>query len=136
MKKILFILFIIFIVYVIYLKNINEDNIVLSIGYDINCDYKYEINNLRVNDINDDIDNNKKIRDRYIQNILIKSNKVIVDLNKIENINNDYLYLCDLLTTIRKYNRKNIVVFLNKDNTYSNNEIFNLIDSYDIIIKR
>ena len=109
MKKILFILFIVIIVYMIYLNNINNDELILSIGTNFNCDYNYEINNSRVDDIQDDIDKNKKIKDRYFQNILI---------------------------TLRKYTRNNIVVILNKDNKYSNSEIFNLIDNYDIIIKR
>lgn len=136
MKKILFILFIVLIVYMIYLNNINNDELILSIGTDFNCDYNYEINNTRVDDIQDDIDKNKKIKDRYFQNILIKSKKVIIDLNNIDNINNDYVNLCNLLITLRKYTRNNIVVILNKDNKYSNSEIFNLIDNYDIIIKR
>lgn len=141
MKKIIFcIIIIISIIYIYIFKN-KKSNIEFFIGNNVHNKYVYSYIDTKIEDIIDDIDDNIVINDRTIQNILIKSNNIYLDLNNLILNKNSFNQIDILLKKIRLYSKEKIIVILRKDNKDSidnkmNNWIFKLKDKYDIIIKR
>lgn len=144
MKKILFVILVLIFIVLIFMTNNYQSNIVMTFGNNKNSNYVYKYNDTRIIDIINDINNNIKIHDRNIQNILVKADTIYIDLNgldiniykilkEIENIEN-------LIITIRRYSKENIVIqLLNDDNNinnFINRRIFNIKKKYGIIIKR
>ncbi len=140
MKKILFIICIIIIIITISLKVNYKAHITLSFGNNIKSNYNYLYKDTRIDDIIDDINNNKKISDRYIQNILVKSDNIYLDLNGLVIKRYDISKLNKLFETIRNFTKENVIVFLreekNNDDKLINSWIFKIKDNYDIIIER
>lgn len=93
-----------------------------------------------------DIKNNKKINNRNIQNILIKSSTIYLDLNNLincDNYNCTYTNISDLeklLILIRLYSKERIIIRLlnnqNDINNYTNEKVMILAKKYDIITMR
>ena len=118
----------------------------MSFGNTINGNYIYKYEDTRVTDVINDIKNNNKIDNRNIQNILIKSSTIYLDLNDLINCSN---YDCTtanladleiLLDLIRKYCKEKIIIrLLSQDNditSYTNEKVMILAKKYDIITMR
>lgn len=138
MRKIFFYLVIIFMIYVIgYNVNYNNNDdfyIGTSVG-------NYYINDeLRVEDITNCIKNNISVNNRKIQNILIKSNNIYIDLNGLILNKNSFTNITKLLNLLRYYNKDNIIIKLRKEENILDKKInmwiLSLKDKYDIIVKR
>lgn len=140
MKKLIFCIIIIIIVFCIYILNNKDSNIKFYIGNNEHNKYVYSYIDTKIDDIIDDIDNNIKIKERNIQNILVKSNIIYLDLNGLILNKNSFQQICILLKKIRIYSKEKIVVILRRDNNTIakkiNNWIFKIKDRYDIIIER
>lgn len=136
MKKLFFILCIIIIIFFLYIKYSKQDNLIMSFGSSFKSDYFYDLNNKRLKDVIYDINDNIIINDKHIQNILIKSKTIYIDISDVYNINNDYNTLVEFLDIIRKYNKNTIILYVDKSIKYEDNQIFKFINNYDIIVKR
>lgn len=140
MKKILFCITILILVIVISLKVNYKDHIILSLGNNISSDYKYYYSDTRIEDIIDDIDKNILIKDRYIQNILVKADCIYFDLNNLMLNKQSIMSVEALIDKIRSYTKEKVVVILRKEETSMdkslNQWIFKLTDKYDIMVKR
>lgn len=139
MKKIFFCLLIFIIIVIIGIKVNYKSNIILYFGNNKN-DYNYFYNDTRIKDILIDIDNNIKIKDKYIQNILVKANYIYIDLNNLVLNYNSINEIEKLFNKIRLFSKEKIIVILSNNNEVLaksiNNRIFKIKDKYDIIIKR
>lgn len=139
MKKILFIILITIIVIIISIMVNYKTDYNIYFG-DYNNKYVYKYNDTRIEDIIDDIENNIKIKDKYIQNLLVKSNNIYINLNNLYISNHTNMNIEELLITIRKYSKEKIIVILrNEDKIIDktiNNMIFKIREKYDIIIMR
>jgi len=145
MKKIVFVFFIFFSIYVLNYKYSKQPNLVLSFG-NIDAEYNYKYNDTRITDIINDINNNKKINNRPIQNILIKATYIYIDLNnliKCNNYNSCIKNIDDLemlIALIRKYSKEKIIIkYLASNNDiddYTNQKIMVRFKKYDIIYMR
>ena len=146
MKRIINFFIVIFLVISIYNKYSYQKPLTLSFGNTINGNYIYKYNNTRVTDIINEINNNHKIDNRNIQNILIKATTIYIDLNELI-ICNDYncTYsnvkdLEKLISIIRKYCKEKIIIRLlsneNEVNNYINQKVMILTKNYDIITMR
>ena len=91
MKRIINVFIIIVLIITIYNKFSYQKPLVFSLGNTINGNYIYKYNNTRVTDIINDIKNNKIIDNRNIQNILVKSSTIYLDLNS------SLLYILNIL---------------------------------------
>ena len=140
MRKILFIIIIIISVITIYIFKNKKNNIEFYIGNNEHNKYVYKYIDTKIEDIIDDINDNILINDRYIQNILIKSNTIYFDLNNLVLNKNSFNQIEILLSKIRLYSKEKIIIILRKENgiidNKINNWIFKIKDKYDIIIKR
>ncbi len=140
MRKILFIIIIIISVITIYIFKNKKNNIEFYIGNNEHNKYVYKYIDTKIEDIIDDINDNILINDRYIQNILIKSNTIYFDLNNLVLNKNSFNQIEILLSKIRLYSKEKIIIILRKENGIIDNKINNWIlkikDKYDIIIKR
>ena len=139
MKKILFIILITIIVIIISIMVNYKTDYNIYFG-DYNNKYVYKYNDTRIEDIIDDIENNIKIKDKYIQNLLVKSNNIYINLNNLYISNHTNMNIEELLITIRKYSKEKIIVILrNEDKIIDktiNNMIFKIREKYDILIMR
>lgn len=140
MKKILFCVFILVVIFIIGYKVKYKSNIILSFGNNNIGNYNYYYNDTRIKDILYDIDNNIKIKDKYIQNILVRSKYIYINLNNLV-INTNIIKDLELLfKLIRKYTKEKIVIIplTNGEVIHKsvNNWIFKNKDKYDIIIER
>ena len=146
MKRIINIFIVIFLIITIYNKYSYQKPLILSFGNTINGNYVYKYNDTRVTDIINDIKNNKKINNRNIQNILVKSSTIYLDLNNLINCFNydcTYTNLADLevlIDLIRRYSKEKIIIRLlsQKNNlaNYTNEKVMILAKKYDIITMR
>ena len=146
MKRIINIFIIIVLIITIYNKFSYQKPLVFSIGNNINGNYIYRYDNTRITDLINDIKNNKKINNRNIQNILIKSSTIYLDLNNLincDNYNCTYTNISDLeklLILIRLYSKERIIIRLlnnqNDINNYTNEKVMILAKKYDIITMR
>lgn len=146
MKRIISIVIIIYLIIFIYNKYNYQKPLIFSISNTINGNYVYKYNNTRVTDIINDIKYNKKINNRNIQNILVKSSTIYLDLNNlIECSNYDCVYInCsdieELLIIMRKYSKERIIIrLLSQENEYANyinEKVMILAKKYDIITMR
>ena len=146
MKRIINVFIIIVLIITIYNKFSYQKPLVFSLGNTINGNYIYKYNNTRVTDIINDIKNNKIIDNRNIQNILVKSSTIYLDLNNLincDNYNCTYTNISDLeklLILIRLYSKERIIIrLLNNQNTinnYTNEKVMILAKKYDIITMR
>lgn len=145
MKKIFFLFLIFFSICYLNKKYSKQPNLVLSFG-NIDAEYNYKYNDTRITDIINDINNNKKINNRPIQNILIKATYIYIDLNdliKCDNYNCSIKNIDDLellINLIRKYCKEKIIIkYLIEDNdidSYINQKIIVRLKKYDIIYMR
>lgn len=138
MRKILFIIIIIISVITIYIFKNKKNNIEFYIGNNEHNKYVYKYIDTKIEDIIDDINDNILINDRYIQNILIKSNTIYFDLNNLVLNKNSFNQIEILLSKIRLYSKEKIIIILRKENgiidNKINNWIFKIKDKYDIYI--
>ncbi len=141
MKKILFVIIIGFIIIIIGTRVKYNSDISLYFGNTNNSyKYKYDYFDTRVIDIINAIDNNIIINSKTIQNILVKSNVIYLDLNGIY-ISKDFIYDIEkLLIKIRYFTKEKLIIILRKENSFFdkniNKWIFEIKEKYDIIIKR
>lgn len=152
MKKYIFILIIIFCILIIYTVYNERNTICFNINnnYINKCKYNYTYlkEDLRINDIINDLNNNTIINTKYFKNILIKSNIIVLDsrtnelLNK-KTINYNYIdnYIGDLdklLKLLRLYSKEKIYIVglnnvFNKIYTdYYNNRLKQILLKYKI----
>ena len=106
----------------------------------------YVYNDTRIPDIIRDIENNITIKDKTIQNLLVTSNIIEIDINNLVHTNNissilsNLNYLEILVKTIRKYSKEHIKLYLLKEKTdldkYANEKIIQILNKYDIIMVR
>lgn len=141
MKKIIFAVIIISLIIVIYIFKNKDSNIEFFLGNNVQNKYVYNYLDTKIEDIIDAIDDNIIINDRRIQNILIKSNIIYLDLNDLILNKNSFNQIEILLKKMRIYSKEKIIVILRNENdsiiaNRMNNWIFKLKDKYDIIIKR
>lgn len=146
MKRIINLFIIIFLIITIYNKFSYQKSLIMSFGNTINGNYIYKYEDTRVTDIINDIKNNNKIDNRNIQNILIKSSTIYLDLNDLINCSNydctttNLVDLEILLDLIRKYCKEKIIIrLLSQDNditSYTNEKVMILAKKYDIITMR
>ncbi len=133
MKKIIFLLIILIIIIVISIKVNYKAHITLSFGNNISSTYVYKYQDTRLIDIINDIKNNIKIRDRYIQNILVRADMIYLDLKELNINKNNLDELNNLLALIRSYTKERIYIINNND-ILTKRWIFKIKDKYDIII--
>ena len=139
MKKIILILILVFLIYIIHVLTVDRRVKYLYIGnsnqkIDLTADtYMSYIrdDDYRVIDLINDINDNIKINNRSLQNMLIKSNIIVISIgaNDLKHKKNlDYKYsdelindLEKLLKLIRKYNKDKIyfIGYNNKDKYYA-----------------
>lgn len=146
MKRIIIITMVFYLVVYICNKYPNRDKLIISFGNNINGNYTYYYNNTKITDIINDIKYNHKINNRNIQNILVKSATVYLDLNNLfnySNYNNIKTNLVDiekLINLIKKYSKGQINIILLKDKTeladYTNQKIMISFKKYDIMFLR
>lgn len=138
MKKIILILILVFLIYIIHVSTVDRRVKYLYIG---NSNQKIDLiadtymsyirdDDYRVIDLINDINDNIKINNRSLQNMLIKSNIIVISIgaNDLKHKKNlDYKYsdelindLEKLLKLIRKYNKDKIyfIGYNNKDKYY------------------
>ena len=139
MKKIIFYLLIFYIVYVIGLKVNYNNDIDFYIGDRVGKYYYFQSYN-RFDDIMNIIEDNIVISDRKIQNILVKSNNIYINLNSFIIDKNSYGKVKEVLSYLRYYNKENIVIKLREEDCIEDKRfnmwILGLKDKYDIIIAR
>ena len=130
MKKIIFCFLIMIVIISIYFLNSKGSNITFYIGNSEHNKYVYSYIDTKIEDIIDDINDNIKIKDRNIQNILVKSNIIYLDLNGLILNKNSFQQISILLKKIRIFSKEKIVIILSRDNNIvskkMNNWIFNL----------
>ncbi len=140
MKKIIFCLIILALIIIISMKVNYKSDINLYMGDYYENEYVYRYKDTRVEDIIRDIDDNIVIKNKHIQNLLVKANNIYFDLNDLYLNKYSIGYINELLYKLRVYSKENIIIILRKGNTIIdkniNSWIFQLKDKYDIIIKR
>lgn len=146
MKKIFFLILIIALIIVIYNNYYKKSNLTLSFGVNNNSDIYYEYKDTRITDITNSINNNEIISEYYLQNALIKSSKIYININgliKTDSYSSAIAYLSDLeelFALIRKYSKEQIYIQLLEEKSdiaiYINKKIQLIISNYDIIIMR
>lgn len=140
MKKILFCAFIILIVLYIYFEFSKQQPLSFCFSNTIKCDYNYKYKDTRLEDIIYDIEKNKLITGKHIQNLFVKSSTIYLDLNNLYLNKNSFSYINNLLEILRLYSKEKIVVILSNENNITANNInkwiFKLKEKYDIIISR
>ena len=146
MKRIINIVIVFYLIVFIYNHFSHQKELSFSIGNAINANYIYKYNDTKVTDIINDINNNIKINNRYIQNILVKSSIIYIDLNDLINCNSYsclYTNIADLeilMSLIRKYSKEKIIIKLlsnsNEYTNYMNEKVMILAQKYDIIAMR
>ena len=129
----------------IYFLAYKKSTLVFTIG-NYNGNISYVPNYNRITDIIIDIDNNIDISNSKIQNILIKSSKIEIDLMNYINLK-DYESVIkevddieSLILTIKKYTKEKIIIKLLKEKNilyeYANKKISLLAKKYDIMVVR
>lgn len=145
MKKLIFMILLFILIPLIYFCAYNEKKQIFTIGNNRGNIF-YIPNYNRITDIIIDIENNIDIADKKIQNILIKSSSIELDLRKYLNFK-DYNSLLDeinnveiLINTIRKYSKEQIIIkLLDEKNIlyeYANKKILLMAQKYDIMVVR
>ncbi len=129
----------------IYVTSYHKSTLKFAIGLNT-FDVNYNPDNYRITDIIMDIDNNITIGKYNIQNLLVSSSEIIINLNKYLNCNDYYSIIENikdletLILTIRKYSKEQIIFkLLNEDNIlteYANKKIIILAKKYDIMVLR
>lgn len=145
MKKILIILLVIISIFAIYIFTSKKHNMTFAIGL-TNSDINYNPESYKITDIIIDIENNIDIDGYAIQNLLVRSNNITINLNKYiklkdyETIISQLSDLETLLKLIRKYSKEKITIKLLEEKNilyeYANKKIILLSEKYDIIILR
>lgn len=108
--------------------------------------YNYVYNDTKITDLINDIKYNKKIENRYIQNILIKASTIYLNLNNLFNYE-DYEKIMvsiedleNLIVLLRKYCKEQIIIKLIEGKSeysyYANKKIRLSLEKYDIIFVR
>lgn len=146
MKRIIIVTFIFYLVIYICNKYPNKDKLILSFGNNINGNYTYYYKDTRITDIINDIKYNQKINNRNIQNILVKSSIVYLDLNSLfnytnyETINTNLIDLKKMVILIKKYFKGQINIILLKGKSelvdYTNQKVMINLKNYDIMFMR
>ena len=146
MKRIIIVTLVFYLVIYICNKYPNKDKLVLSFGNNINGNYNYYYNNTRITDIINDIKYNKKIDNRNIQNILVKSSIIYLDLNNLfydtnyDTIKTNLSDLNTLINLIKKYfnGKINIILLKGKNELtdYANQKVMINYKKYDIMFLR
>ncbi len=146
MKKIITLILIVIAIIIIYYQNMTKSNIKLLFSDNNKYEYTYVYNDTRIPDIIRDIENNITIKDKTIQNLLVTSNIIEIDINNLVHTNNissilsNLNYLEILVKTIRKYSKEHIKLYLLKEKTdldkYANEKIIQILNKYDIIMVR
>ena len=145
MKKIFILIFLGFLSFEIYQITFKKEKLIFSIG-NTTGHYFYAFKDLTITDVTMAISRNEEIQNRPIQNLLVKSSLIQIDLSKmvsIESYNSVYTELEDmeeLILLIRKYTKEKVEVLLlpeeNDIAEYMNQKISILCKKYDIIISR
>lgn len=145
MKKILITLLVIISIFAIYIFTSKKHNMTFAIGL-TNSDINYNPESYKITDIIIDIENNIDIDGYDIQNLLVRSNNITINLNKYiklkdyETIISQLSDLETLLKLIRKYSKEKITIKLLEEKNilyeYANKKIILLSEKYDIIILR
>ena len=146
MKKLLYMLILLVLVMMIYNNYSKQQKIVLTFGDGYYGNYNYVYDDTKITDLINDIKYNKKLENRYLQNILIKSSTVYLNLNNLFNYDsyekimvniND---LENLIVLMKKYCKEQIIIqLLDGDSEYSyyaNKKIRLSLEKYDIIFVR
>lgn len=145
MKKIFLLILLFLSVIIIYVFANKKQKLVFSIGIE-NGDINYVPTDYRITDIIIDIENNININGYDIQNLLVRSTIIYIDLN-------EYFYLRDyqaileqiedletLFKLMRKYTKEKIYILLLDEvdilSEYTNKKIILLSKKYDIMVVR
>lgn len=145
MRKIFFVVFILILISVIYFCTYKKSTILFSIG-NLNGDISYVPEYTRITDIIIDIENNINVDGNKIQNLLVKSFRIELDLTnyvKFENYNDVITGMNDvedLIINIKKYTKEKIMINLLEEKNilyeYANKKILLLAKKYGIMILR
>jgi len=145
MKKIIIFFLITISIALIYKYTNKKETLIFSIGANFGH-ISYKMENARVTDIIIDIETNREINGRKIQNILVKATEVIIDLNQFIHLNShvgvtsQLKDLKEAFALIRKYNKEKITVKLLDEQgdlaRYANQKISILAGEYDIMVTR
>ncbi len=145
MKKILFLILLILIVFTIYAFTKKEEKLFFSIGEKIG-DVYFDKEDMHITEVTTSIEQNELVMGKEIQNILIKSSKIEIDLNRMfylttyNRILTQLEDLEELFILIRKYSKETIQVIPLSGSSelaqYTNKKISILCKKYDIIISR
>ena len=145
MRKIFFVVFILILISVIYFCTYKKSTILFSIG-NLNGDISYVPEYIRITDIIIDIENNINVDGNKIQNLLVKSFRIELDLTnyvKFENYNDVITGMNDvedLIINIKKYTKEKIMINLLEEKNilyeYANKKILLLAKKYGIMILR
>ena len=132
-------------VFLIYLSTNSRNKFVFAIGLE-EGDISYNPNYYRITDIIIDIGNNINIEGYDIQNLLVRSTCIKINLNEYI-VLRDYQAIVSqledletLLELIRKYTKEDIYIILLKEENilgeYANKKIILLAEKYDIMVLR
>ena len=145
MRKIFILVVVIASVMLIYKSTNRSEILVFSIGNN-HGDIVYNPENARITDIILDIEKNKEIEDKYMQNILVKASHIEIDITSFVSLNNYKAVLSQmedlekLFALLRKYSKEKIEIKLLTEQSeiarYTNHKIAILSKNYDIIITR
>lgn len=145
MKKIFFLLVLCFLVFTIYMITNRKQRLVFTIG-NKEGDYYYDKEDMHISEITMSIGQNEEIRDKKIQQILVKSSCIQIDCNSFfkltsyDRILTQMNDLEELIVLLKKYCKEKIEIILLKEDSelssYTNKKISILSQKYDIIITR
>lgn len=145
MKKIFFLLVLCFLVFTIYMITNRKQRLVFTIG-NKEGDYYYDKEDMHISEITMSIEQNEEIRDKKIQQILVKSSCIQIDCNSFfkltsyDRILTQMNDLEELIVLLKKYCKEKIEIILLKEDSelssYTNKKISILSQKYDIIITR
>lgn len=146
MKKLLFVFILTILIMIIYNNYSKQKRLTLTFGDGYYENYNYVYNDTKITDLINDIKYNKKIENRYIQNILIKASTIYLNLNNLFNYE-DYEKIMvsiedleNLIVLLRKYCKEQIIIKLIEGESeysyYANKKIRLSLEKYDIIFVR
>lgn len=146
MKKLLFVFILTILIMIIYNNYSKQKRLILTFGDGYYGNYNYVYNDTKITDLINDIKYNKKIENRYIQNVLIKASTIYLNLNNLFNYE-DYEKIMvsiedleNLIVLLRKYCKEQIIIKLIEGESeysyYANKKIRLSLEKYDIIFVR
>ena len=145
MKKIIYLVVVLGVIFYIYQINFHKESLFFSIGNQ-KGEIFYVKEDFRIPEVTLNIEQNKKINNKRMQQILIKASRIQLDMNTLFHLSTYSSVVTqiddleELLILMRKYCKERIEVVLLEEQSelaeYANKKISILCQKYDIILLR